>query len=274
VGFFSRFSSAPQPVGLHGNTGELPKLAEGVRGVLDKRIAILESAPSYEALRAVHFVLKSQIAVQAAFAPAEKSWSQALWWGAMASEALLACAKPSTFEVYFRAEVSVPPASEPAPALARIWREGYQMALLSRYDEVAAGLQRFNLSWLRERDREGTEAELLYAHALQGLVAKADDLDKRLSAAVTQIVQPNAEDSILRLLGAEAECLYALLIRDASEFNRSLTSGLAEHRKYWTRSDRATNPEGLFALGLSYVARLARDAGMSIGARSPYLVYA
>src|SRR5258706_11133860 len=108
---------------------------------MEKRIAILEESPSYPALRAAHLTIKAHAAVQAAFAPGDRAWSRALWWGAMCSEALLQCAHPAPAEVYFNREVTVPAAVEPAPGLARVWREGFQMAVLASYDEVASALQ-------------------------------------------------------------------------------------------------------------------------------------
>jgi hypothetical protein len=176
--------------------------------------------------------------------------------------------------VYFHREITVPPAPEPAPGLTRVWREGLQMAVLAGYDEVASGLQRFDIDRLRARDAASSEAELLYVHALQGVVSRAPDLGARLLAAQERIVQPDADDVILRLLGAELESLYAFVIGDAAALHTALVSGLEQHRKYWTKAERATNPEGLFALGLSFVARMAKLAGMRVDVHSPYLVYA
>lgn len=113
-----------RPVGIHGNPAALPTLAQGVQRVMEERIALLEASPSYSALRATYLTIKGHAAVQAAFAPGEKAWSRALWWGAMCSEALLQCAHPAPVEVYFNREVTVPAAAEPTPGLARVWREG------------------------------------------------------------------------------------------------------------------------------------------------------
>ncbi|MDB4960652.1 MAG: hypothetical protein JWP01_651 [Myxococcales bacterium] len=88
-----------------------------------------------------------------------------------------------------------------------------------------------------------------------------------------RIAQPDADDFVLRLLGDELECLHAVVIGDAAELDTALRSGLEEHRKYWSRGEREMDPEGLFALGLSFVARLAHQAGMRVDVRSPYLVY-
>ncbi len=93
-------------------------------------------------------------------------------------------------------------------------------------------------------------------------------------SAMDLIARPDADDFVLRLLGAEVECLYAVVINDPSKLHTALTNGLEEHRKYWTHDDRANKPEGLLALGLSFVARMAAQAGMRIEVRSPYLVYA
>ncbi len=133
--FGNLFRSAPTPKGLHGNASAA--LAEEVQRIMNDRIEILETSPSYPALRAAYFTIQAQAAVQAAVAPGERAWGRALWWGAMCSEALLQCAHPSEAEVYFNREVTVPAANEPAPALARVWREGFQMAVLAGYDEVA-----------------------------------------------------------------------------------------------------------------------------------------
>jgi hypothetical protein len=274
VGLFgSLFRSSPPAKGIHGTPGALPALAQSVQRIMEQRIAILEESPSYPALRAAHLTIKGQAAVQAAVAPREKAWSQALWWGAMCSEALLQCAHPAETEIYFNREITVPRAEKPAPGLARVWREGFQMAVLATYDELARAIQRFNLDRLRTLDSDSDEAELLYAHALQGLYSNAPDLGDRLLAAVNQITRGDADDYVLRLLGAEAECLYAVVIDEPAQLRTALAKGLEEHHKYWTADKRDTNVEGLFSLGLSYVARLATRGGMRVDVKSPYLVY-
>jgi len=274
MGFFGNlFRSTPRNASAHFAAIDMPQLAERVQQLVNERLAILEATPSYPALRSVHFTLKAHAAVQAAVAPGERAWSRALWWGAMASEALLACARPSSFEVYFNREVTVPPAVEPAPGLAGIWREGLQMAVLAGYDEVASALQRFDIQWLRAREATSCEAELLYVHALQGWLSRAPDLGERMVAAAEAIARPDADDFVLRLLGAELECLYALGTGDRGRLHAALTSGLEQHRTYWTRSERVTKPDGFFALGLSFVARLATARGVAVDVRSPYLVY-
>jgi hypothetical protein len=272
MGFFgSLFGSAPQPVGIHGAV--LTPLVDGAQRFMQERIASLEASPSPAALRAVYLTLKAQAAVQAAVAPGERAWSRALWLGAMSAEGLLACAHPSPTEVYFEREISVPAATERMPGLARLWREGFQMAVLSGYSEVSERLQSYDITRLRARDAEPNEAELLYMHALQGVFSRAPDLGARLVAAVEEIVQPSASDFILRLLGAEAQCLYAVVSGDAAELRTALVAGLEEHRKYWTKPEHATTAEGLYSLGLSFVARMAKQAGMNVDVRSPYLVF-
>jgi hypothetical protein len=274
MGFLGNlFRSAPRATPGHHDTLDLPQLAERVQRLVNDRIAILEATPSYAALRSVHFTLKAHAAVQAAVAPGGRAWSRALWSGAMACEGLLACARPSEFEVYFNREITVPPAPEPAPGLAGIWREGLEMAVLARYDEVASALQRFDIKWLRQRDATTCEAELLYGHVLHGWFSRAPDLGDRMVAAAEAIARPDASDFVLRLLGAELECLYAIETGDRAKLHAALASGLEQHRGYWTRAERATNPEGFFALGLSFVARLAATRGMAVDLRSPYLVY-
>ena len=272
MGFLGKLFGTASSSRNHGDA-LAPQLAERVQGLMNERIAILEGSPSYAALRAAHFTIKAHASVQAVTAPGERPWSRALWWGAMTSEALLACAHPSEFEVYFTSEVTIPPAPEPAPGLARIWREGLQMAVLAGYDEVVGALPRFDGAYLRARDTASSEAELLYANVLRGLFPRVPDLGERMVMAAERIAQPDSDDFVLRLLGAELECVYAVVTNDRAKLDAALTSGLEQHRKYWMRPERETNPDGFFALGLSFVAKLATQAGLPVSVRSPYLVY-
>ncbi|MEU0204597.1 MULTISPECIES: immunity 49 family protein [unclassified Streptomyces] len=159
---------------------------------------------------------------------------------------------------------------------AGTWVTSFYLAMICRDNDRLHRLAQVPISLLQESGAVFDEYIYSWVEALQSFWLGRPDVGDKLIAAVDgtgpEALRYADADLMSKILYPPMMLLYRVIRRDPAEFNKALTDALRWHKAYWTADlDRATNADGLVALGPLAMACLARDQGITVEVESEYL---
>ncbi|HEY6178926.1 MAG TPA: immunity 49 family protein [Kofleriaceae bacterium] len=248
---------------------------------LDSEGAFLESALQEASTRAE--VLSDLVSAAAAFAGYQAASGaklselcRILRLGAQAAAAMFSLAGGTgEVEIALGDRRARLPATGPTDAThIGNWRTGWWLATVVGDDDCRERLASTPISVLRGSSTRGDECQYLFIEALQRHEQGAPDWGDKLEAALDATdpakTRLMAEDYVLNILVPEMQLVFQLAIGEVAPFNDALVFALERHKKYWSKPDRARDPDGFLALGAIAIAGLAHEAGMPIDCASDY----
>lgn len=155
------------------------------------------------------------------------------------------------------------------------WLDALATAVLCRTPELVSDICATPAETLRSA---GDYDEFVHAwvDALRTFFTNGADLYPKINRSIEltdpeHLVGPTAEVALLRYYPS-MKLLFNLAAGNAEAFNEDLREALELHRRYWTADEeRATLPDGFFALMPTALAAVAHDRGISIDVESDYL---
>lgn len=155
------------------------------------------------------------------------------------------------------------------------WRIGWWLAHIvddrASIDRLAAT----PIDVLRRSSSRADECQYRFVEALQGYEKHSPDWSTKLQAALDatdpQTTKLSDEDFALNILVPEMQMLFRLALGEIEPFGSALDFAIERHKKYWSKTNRKTDPDGYLALGPLALASQAVQAGMPIDAESEYI---
>lgn len=232
-----------------------------------------------QTLGQLHGTARTWAATTAVATPDSVVIRQAAALAAEAAAALLALASHApgeTLPVTLSGEEHRLPCSGPTSTThAGCWLNGVRAAVVAMDRRALDVLVGVPTQVVRASSTRGDEFVYLQVDTWRALVTGEPQTAKllltALDAADPDKVQLASPDYVLDQAVPELEVMGRLLQRDAEAFNAALEKALKLHKTYWGKGKRAGDPDGFIAWGLTALARLAQDIGITVTVTSDYV---
>ncbi|WP_406016659.1 immunity 49 family protein [Streptomyces sp. NBC_00984] len=173
-------------------------------------------------------------------------------------------------------ETSLPSIGPESCVNAGAWVTSFNLALVCRENARLKKPAEVPISLLRASGAVYEEYIYSWVEALQDFWLGRREVGDKLVAAVDgtnpEVARSVDSELLSQILYPPIILFHRYLQQDHEEFNSALNDALRWHKEYWSAAEeRATDAEGLVALGPLAVACLAHDAGFPLEIESEYL---
>jgi hypothetical protein len=155
------------------------------------------------------------------------------------------------------------------------WLDSLWAAVICRDRQFVRDLTAVPAERLRVAGLSSPEYKYAWAEALRAFFSGGEDVYPLINRAL-ELTGPEREDVVPEIAlyrhVSPMKLLFDVAAGRADEFNAGLREAVDLHRRFWTANgERASRPDGFFALSCTALAAVAYDRGIPVDVESDYL---